>query len=118
MIKKNISINGSKVLILGITFKENCPDVRNSKVVDLINALNGYVTNITIHDPWADEDEVMNEYGLESLKSIPNEKFDAIVLTVSHNIFNELDFIQFKKDNAIIYDVKNFLDNNLVDARL
>ena len=118
MIKKNISINGSKVLILGITFKENCPDVRNSKVVDLINALNGYVTNITIHDPWADEDEVMNGYGLESLKSIPNEKFDAIVLTVSHNIFNELDFIQFKKDNAIIYDVKNFLDNNLVDARL
>ena len=74
MIKKNIPVNGSKVLILGITFKENCPDVRNTKAVDLVTALNEYGTNITIHDPWADKDEVMHEYGLESLKSLPNEK--------------------------------------------
>ncbi|MDB4086305.1 nucleotide sugar dehydrogenase [Flavobacteriaceae bacterium] len=118
MIKKNISVNGSKVLILGITFKENCPDVRNTKVVDLVNALKDYGTNITIHDPWADEEEVNSEYGLKSSKSIPNEKFDAVVLTVSHNKFNELDFLSLKNENAIIYDVKNFLAENVIDGRL
>jgi UDP-N-acetyl-D-galactosamine dehydrogenase len=71
-----------RYLVLGITFKENCPDVRNTKVVDLVNALKDYGTNITIHDPWANEEEVMHEYGLESLKELPKEKFDAIVLTV------------------------------------
>ena len=109
MIKKNIPVNGSKVLILGITFKENCPDVRNTKAVDLVNALKGYGTNITIHDPWADEKEVMHEYGLKSLKSLPNERFDAVVLTVSHNKFNELDFLSLKNENSVIYDIKNFL---------
>jgi len=118
MIKKNITVNCSKVLVLGITFKENCPDVRNTKAVDLVIALNDYGTNITIHDPWADEDEVMREYGLESLKSIPNGKFDAIILTVSHNKFKELDLLSLKKQNAIIYDVKNFLDRNIIDANL
>jgi UDP-N-acetyl-D-galactosamine dehydrogenase len=77
-----------------------------------------YGTNITIHDPWADEDEVMHEYELESLKSIPNKTFDAIVLTVSHNKFKELDFLSLKKENAIIYDVKNFLEEKLVDGSL
>ena len=118
MIKKNISVNGSKVIILGITFKENCPDVRNTKAVDLINALKDYGINITIHDPWADQDEVMHEYGLKSLKSLPKEKFDAVVLTVSHNKFKELDFLSLKNENAVIYDVKNFLEETLVDGRL
>ena len=118
MIKKNIPVNGAKVLVLGITFKENCPDVRNTKAVDLVNALKDYGTNITIHDPWANEKEVMHEYGLKSLQSPPNDKFDAVVLTVSHNKFNELDFLSLKNDNAIIYDVKNFLDNKVVDGRL
>ena len=118
MIKKNIAVNGSKVLVLGITFKENCPDVRNTKVVDLINALKDYGPNITIYDPWASEDEVMHEYGLQSLKSIPNEKFDAVILAVSHNKFKKLDFSTFKKENAIIYDVKNFLDKSLKAKRL
>jgi UDP-N-acetyl-D-glucosamine/UDP-N-acetyl-D-galactosamine dehydrogenase len=118
MIKKSIPVNGSKVLVLGITFKENCPDVRNTKVVDLITALNDYGTNITIHDPWADKDEVMHEYGLESLKLIPNGKFDAIILTVSHNKFKDIDLLSLKKQNALIYDVKNFLDKNIIDANL
>jgi UDP-N-acetyl-D-galactosamine dehydrogenase len=118
MIKKNIPVNGSKVLILGITFKENCPDVRNTKAVDLITALNDYGTNITIHDPWADEDEVMYEYGLKSLKSIPNKKFDAIVLTVSHHKFKEIDLLSLRNENGVIYDVKNFLDKNIIDASL
>ena len=118
MIKKNIPVNGSKVLVLGITFKENCPDVRNTKAVDLIKALKDYGTNITIHDPWASEDEVMHEYGLKSSQSLPNEEFDAVVLSVSHNKFKELDFLSLKKENAIIYDVKNFLDKKLVDGNL
>ena len=118
MIKKNIPVNGSKILILGITFKENCPDVRNTKAVDLVKALKDYGTNITIHDPWADEEEVNIEYGLKSSKSLPNEKFDAVVLTVSHNKFKELDFASLKNENAIIYDVKNFLVDNFIDGRL
>ena len=118
MIKKNIQVNGSSVLILGITFKENCPDVRNTKAVDLVNALNDYGSNITIHDPWADEKEVMREYGLKSSKSIPNKKFDAVVLTVSHNEFKEIDFQSLKNNSAVVYDVKNFIYNFDVDARL
>jgi len=117
MIKKNIAVNGSKVLILGITFKENCPDVRNTKVVDLVNALKDYGINITIHDPWADEDEVMREYDLKSSKSLPNEKFDTVVLTVSHNEFLELDLNSFKKHVSVIYDVKGVLISK-VDGRL
>ena len=113
MIKKNIPVNGSKILVLGITFKENCPDVRNTKAVDLINALKDYGTNITIYDPWASEYEVMQEYGLESLKSIPNEKFDAVVLSVSHDTFKKLNFSSIINENSIIYDVKNFLDKSL-----
>jgi UDP-N-acetyl-D-galactosamine dehydrogenase len=118
MIKKNIPVNGAKILILGITFKENCPDVRNTKVVDLVNALKDYGTDLTIHDPLANEEEVMYEYDLKSIKSLPKEKFDAIVLTVSHTKFNEIDFLTLKKENSIIYDVKNFLNKNLVDGSL
>ena len=117
MIKKNISVKESKVLILGITFKENCPDVRNTKAVDLVNALKDYGTNITIHDPWADEREVMHEYGLKTLKSIPNEKFDAVILTVSHNQFLKLDLNPLKKEISVIYDVKGVLESK-VDGRL
>jgi UDP-N-acetyl-D-galactosamine dehydrogenase len=118
MIKKNIPVNGAKILILGITFKENCPDVRNTKVVDLVNALKDYGIDLTIHDPLANEEEVMYEYDLKSIKSLPKEKFDAIVLTVSHTKFNEIDFLTLKKENSIIYDVKNFLNKNLVDGSL
>jgi UDP-N-acetyl-D-galactosamine dehydrogenase len=118
MIQKDIKIKGAEILILGITFKENCPDVRNTKVVDVIAALKEYNTNITIHDPWADEEEVNIEYGLKSSKSLPNEKFDAVILTVSHNKFNELDFLSLKNENSIIYDVKNFLADNVIDGRL
>jgi len=117
MIKKNIPVNGSKVLILGITFKENCPDVRNTKVVDLVNALKDYGTNITIYDPWADEKEVMHEYGLESLKFIPDKKFDALVLTVAHDEFRNVDLSTLKKEKAIIYDVKGVL-GDIADGKL
>ncbi len=118
MIKKNLPVNDSKVLILGITFKENCPDVRNTKVVDLVNALYEYGINIKIYDPWSSEEEVMCEYGLESTKSIPKGNFDAVVLAVSHNKFNDIDFLELKNENTVIYDVKNFLPKELTDGRL
>ena len=118
MIKKDIKIKDSKTLILGITFKENCPDIRNTKVVDLINALKEYGTNITIYDPWANQDEVMQEYGLESSKDLPKDKFDAIILTVSHNIYKENYLLPLRNDKSVIYDVKNFLNKNIVDGSL
>jgi UDP-N-acetyl-D-galactosamine dehydrogenase len=117
MIKKSIPVNKSKVLILGVTFKENCPDVRNTKAIDLVKALKDYGTNITIHDPWADEKEVMHEYGLKSSKSLPNEKFDAIILTVAHNKFLNLDLNILKKKESVLYDVKGVLKSK-VDGRL
>jgi len=118
MIQKNIPVNGANILVLGITFKENCPDVRNTKAVDLISSLKDYGANITIHDPWADPQEVLHEYGLESLKTLPNKKYDAVVLAVSHTKFKDIEYKSLKNDNAIVYDVKNFIDGKHVDARL
>ena len=86
MIKKDVKIKNSNVLILGITFKENCPDVRNTRVIDVINSLKEYELNISVYDPWANEHE-LSEYGIISSKKLPNNKFDAIVLAVSHNQF-------------------------------
>ena len=117
MIKKDIKIKEAKILILGITFKENCPDVRNTKVVDVIAALKGYNTDVTIYDPWANTNEVKHEYGLDSVKEIPKETFDAIVLTVAHNEFKEMDFISLRKEVSVLFDVKGVL-NEGVDGKL
>ena len=117
MIKKSITIKNAKVLILGITFKENCPDVRNTKVVDVISALNDYGLQISIYDPWADEDEVKREYGLVSNNKLPKEQFDAIVLTVAHS-YEEINIEQLKSEKAVVYDVKNFLKRELIDSGL
>jgi UDP-N-acetyl-D-glucosamine/UDP-N-acetyl-D-galactosamine dehydrogenase len=130
MIKKGIQVNGANVLMLGITFKENCPDVRNTKIVDVIAALKDYGVKVTIYDPWANPAEVMHEYNLichselvsESLVSgsipspithhpSPNKKFDAIVLGVAHNEFKEIDFASFLNENGVIYDVKGVLED-------
>ncbi|WP_395042749.1 nucleotide sugar dehydrogenase [Flavobacterium sp.] len=109
MIKKQIPVNHSSLLMLGITFKENCPDVRNTKIVDVIKSLTDYGINISIYDPWANPDEVKHEYNLEVLDCIKNKKFDTIVLAVAHNEFLELDLDQFKNPNNVIYDVKGVL---------
>ena len=111
MVQKDIRIKNAKILNLGITFKENCPDVRNTKAVDVINQLKGYCTNITIYDPWANPEEVQHEYGLSTIKILPKEKFDVIILTVSHNEFLELDLTNQLNSNGIIYDVKGVLKN-------
>jgi UDP-N-acetyl-D-galactosamine dehydrogenase len=124
MIRNDIKVNGAKILMLGITFKENCPDVRNTKIVDVIRALESYSTQITIYDPWANPAEVMHEYGLschseldsESLdsqtkQSLGTIKYDAIVLGVAHKEFQNLDLDKLKKENAIVYDVKGILSD-------
>ncbi len=118
MIKKEINIKGSNILILGITFKENCPDVRNTKVVDVIKSLKSYGVNVTIFDPLANESEVLNEYGLISLKHLPENKFDALVLTVAHKQFINLDLTNLTKENSVVYDVKNVLPISIVDRKL
>ena len=116
MIKKNIKVNGAKILNLGITFKENCPDVRNTKAVDVINALSDYSIEVTTYDPWANPEEVMHEYGLVSTTDLKDNKYDVIILTVSHKEFLGLDLSPYLKDISIIYDVKGVLkysDNKL-----
>jgi len=118
MIKKDIAINGSKVLILGVTFKENCPDVRNTKIIDVVHALTDYGIEVVVYDPWANPAEVKHEYGIESLKTQPEGLFDALVLGVSHKEFFELDFSRFRKEKSIVYDVKGILPLNVIDARL
>lgn len=119
MIKKDIAIKGSNILVLGITFKENCPDVRNTKVVDILHTLTQYGTNITVFDPWAAPAEVKHEYGWDSVTQLPDAcDFDAVVLAVSHDEFKNLNITDLCKPNKVIYDVKGILPNELVDARL
>jgi UDP-N-acetyl-D-galactosamine dehydrogenase len=117
MIKKGIAINGAQLLMLGITFKENCPDVRNTKIVDVIAALADYGITVTIYDPWANPAEVQHEYNLETTTTLPNQKFDAVVLGVAHKDFLKLDLASLQKDNSLLYDVKGVLGNN-VDGKL
>lgn len=117
MAKNNLPINQSNVLMLGITFKENCPDIRNSKVVDVIHELKSFGTQIDIYDPQADAEEVKHEYGL-TLVEKPNKKYHAIVLAVSHSEFLELDLQPISHPNAVVYDVKGVLDKSKITARL
>ncbi len=112
MIKKDIAVNQAKILVMGITFKENCPDVRNTKIVDVINALEDFGVQVTCYDPWVNPDEVLHEYGKTCTNVLPTEQFDALVLAVAHSEFSQLDLSILKKENAIIYDVKGVLENS------
>ncbi len=118
MLKKGIQVLHSRILILGFTFKENCPDVRNTKVIDIINALKAYNLNITIYDPWANPDIVHEEYGLELTNRPPQETFDATILAVAHDQFKETDIRRFNKALSVIYDVKGILPDGIPDSRL
>ncbi|SNQ44096.1 nucleotide sugar dehydrogenase [Cellulophaga lytica] len=117
MIQNDIKIKGANILILGVTFKENCPDVRNTKVVDVIRNLTSYNANLDIYDPWASPEEVLKEYNLNTTQEIPNKTYDAIVLTVAHKEFLTLDLEKLKNKDGIIYDVKGQLKKN-VNKRL
>ncbi|GAA4045019.1 nucleotide sugar dehydrogenase [Flavobacterium chungnamense] len=117
MIKKRIPVNHSKLLMLGVTFKENCPDVRNTKIVDVIKSLQDYGITVSIYDPWANPTEVKHEYGLITTKTLPTDKYDTIVLGVAHNEFLTIDLEQFKNPNSVVYDVKGVLKCS-IDGKL
>jgi UDP-N-acetyl-D-galactosamine dehydrogenase len=121
MNKKGILVRDAKILILGVTFKENCPDIRNTKVVDILRALSEYTDNITIYDPWADAVEIRKEYGFDiSNKSanLMNNKYDAIILAVAHDEFDQIDLKSIKKEQGFVYDVKGFWPEDVVDGTL
>ena len=117
MLSQDIAVKDSRVLILGITFKENCPDVRNTKVVDVVRHLQDYGIEVTIYDPWANTADVQTEYGLKVTNTEPDTQYDAVVLTVAHNQFINLNIDKLKRKNAVVYDVKGFLKDK-ADSKL
>ncbi|MDN3492445.1 nucleotide sugar dehydrogenase [Winogradskyella bathintestinalis] len=120
MIKKGATIKDSKALVLGITFKENCPDIRNSRVIDIIEELETYHVNVDVYDPWASKEEVKNEYNLDLISDfeVLSSDYDAVILAVSHNEFLKLDITKLKSQTGVVFDVKSLLPIDTVDARL
>lgn len=118
MLKKGIQVLGSHILILGFTFKENCPDVRNTKVVDIYHALEEYNVNITVYDSWANQAVAKHEYGITVMNQLSDERFDAAILAVAHDKFKELDVLSLLKERHVLFDVKGMLNKMVVDGRL
>ena len=118
MNKKGVPVKDADILILGFTFKDNCPDIRNTKIIDIYHTLFEYTHNITIYDPMADIDKVRREYGMDIVGDMPVGKYDAVVLGVAHDLFKHLDVKSLLKDNGVIYDVKGVLPRDIVDGRL
>ena len=121
MNKKGIRIKDSKILILGVTFKENCSDIRNTKVVDIYNTLAEYTNDIIVYDKYADYAQLLAQYNVSITKdwnSVENERFDAVILAVAHNEFIGIDVRQLLKQGGIVYDVKGVLPKEIIDARL
>lgn len=118
MNKKGVIVKDAEILLLGITFKENCPDIRNTKVVDIYQTLQEYTNNITVYDPWAETEQVEKEYGISVTKTVPVKKFDAIILAVAHSEFQTIDIKALTNANSVIYDVKGFLPREIIDGRL
>ena len=118
MNKKGVLVKDAKILILGITFKENCPDIRNTKVVDIIHTLEEYTHNITVCDPWAHPGRVLREYGIDVVRDIPADTFDAVILAVAHREFQGIDVRSLVREGGVVYDVKGVLPRDVVDARL
>lgn len=120
MLKKGIQVLGSKIIIMGFTFKENCPDVRNTRVIDIYHALQEYNANITVYDPWASPEKVKHEYGIDIVNKLPKNKFNAAIFAVAHRQFREMEinFDQLLEKEHVIYDVKAILPRELVDGRL
>lgn len=118
MLKRGIQVLNSRILVLGFTFKENCPDVRNTKVIDIVKTLKSYNTNVTIYDPWASPEIVRREYGVEVTNQLPSEKYDAVILAVAHKDFEKLSVRDLTTDKGVVYDVKGFLKSDECDAKL
>lgn len=117
MIQKNHKINGAKVLINGFTFKENCPDIRNSKVIDIYTELKAFGLDVDVYDPWADADQVKKEYGIDLIE-LPEGGYDAVILAVSHDAFNQQNLAKLINKDAVVFDTKSVMSRCLVDARL
>lgn len=119
MIQKEHKIKGSNILMLGVTFKENCPDIRNTKVIDIYNELRDFGVNVDLHDPWVSAEELKEEYGVDVMKKIDPEKcYDAIILAVAHDEFMSFDFEKYHSKGAVVYDAKAIIDRRWVDGRL
>ncbi len=118
MVKKDIKVKDAHVLMLGITFKENCPDIRNTKAIDVYNELLTYNVNVDVLDPWASSKEVQHEYNINVLNDTPDKKYDTVILTVAHKEFTTLNINALRKSNSVLYDVKGFFDKGVADARL
>ena len=118
MNKKGVMVKDSRILVLGFTFKENCPDTRNTKVIDIYHTLCEYTDDIVIYDPWVDAAQARHEYGVDVVNQLPQGSYDAIILAVAHDCFKTLDLKSLQKDNSVVYDVKGVLDRNIVDSRL
>lgn len=118
MNKKGVVVKDAKILLLGVTFKENCPDIRNTKIVDIYSTLEEYTDNITVYDPWANAASVKHEYNIDIVNELPSEKFDAVILGVAHKQFLELDIKSLVKEDGVVYDVKGILPRDIVDGRL
>lgn len=118
MNKKGVLVKDSNILLLGITFKENCPDIRNTKVVDIYSTLLEYTENISVYDPWADAEKVYKEYGIRMIENVNEKKYDAIILAVGHNEFETINIKTLRNDVSVVFDVKCFLDRAMVDGRL
>lgn len=118
MNKKGVMVKDAKILLMGVTFKENCPDVRNTKIVDIYTTLQEYTNNVTVYDPWANADVVKHEYGIDITTELPIEKFDAVIMGVAHKLFLSLDVKSLVKEGGVIYDVKGLLPRDIVDGRL
>jgi len=119
MIQKDHKIKGANVLILGVTFKENCPDIRNTKVIDIYNELVEFGANVDVYDPWASTEEVYHEYGVKINSTYDkNKQYAGIVLAVAHDEFKEIDFERYFNNGTVVFDVKAIVDRRWVDARL
>ncbi len=120
MLKKGIQVLGSKIIIMGFTFKENCPDVRNTRVIDIYHALQEYNANITVYDPWASPDKVKHEYGIDIVNELPKTKFNTAIVAVAHRQFREMEinFDELLEKEHVLFDVKAILPRELVDGRL
>lgn len=118
MNKKGVMVKDARILILGFTFKENCPDIRNTKVVDIYHTLEEYTRNITVYDPWADSEHVRREYGVDIVCERPSGPYDAVILAVAHKEFSKLDIGALTAPVSVVYDVKGILDRGIVDGRL
>ena len=118
MLKKSIQVLNSHILVLGFSFKENCPDCRNTKVVDIVRTLRDFHANVTVYDPWVNPSTAQQEYGIDVLNTLPLGQYDGAILAVAHESFMSMDILSLLHEKHVIYDAKSCLPHSIVDGRL